>query len=120
MAAWFAAPKPIEELYDVENDPDEVHNLANEPMYTTKLKELREVFQKWTKKVGDMSSIPEREMVVTNWWGGKEKPPITDTPKIISKKKGVEVLYASSPYSGNSSKKKSTYIVAKKKDLVSC
>ncbi|HDZ15028.1 hypothetical protein LCGC14_1383120 [marine sediment metagenome] len=45
LADWFKTPKPTEELYHVENDPDEVQNLANDPRYASKLKELRKVFQ---------------------------------------------------------------------------
>ena len=38
----FAAPeKPIEELYDVRADRDEVHNLAADPAHKNALKELR-------------------------------------------------------------------------------
>ena len=39
---WFKPTKPLEELYDVENDPDELHNLASDPAYKEKLEELRE------------------------------------------------------------------------------
>ncbi len=78
--AWFKT-KPKEELYDVEKDPNELHNLANDPMYKEKLTELRNAFNAWTKKVGDMSSLPEKEMI-TKWWNGKNEPPATDTPVI--------------------------------------
>lgn len=85
LADWFKPAKPVEELYDVTNDPDEVHNLASNPKYAKKLKELRKAFKKWTKKVGDMSSVSEREMVVTNWWNGKETQPVTAKPEILVK-----------------------------------
>lgn len=40
--ALFAAPdKPIEELYDLRADPDEVHNLAKDPRHKETLAELR-------------------------------------------------------------------------------
>ncbi len=40
--ALFAAPeKPIEELFDVQADPDEVRNLAGDPQYRDMLKRLR-------------------------------------------------------------------------------
>jgi N-sulfoglucosamine sulfohydrolase len=40
--ALFAAPeKPIEELFDVRADPDEVHNLAGDPEHRDTLKYLR-------------------------------------------------------------------------------
>ena len=37
----FMKTKPVEELYDLQTDPDEVHNLAFNPAYESKLMELR-------------------------------------------------------------------------------
>lgn len=76
---WFKPTKPVEELYDVENDPHELHNLASDPRYAKKLKELRNAFNKWTKEVGDMSAKPEKQMVA-DWWNGKDKAPVTSEP----------------------------------------
>ena len=40
--ALFASPvKPIEELFDLKSDPDEVHNLAKDPAHKKTLQELR-------------------------------------------------------------------------------
>jgi uncharacterized sulfatase len=41
QALFAAAEKPIEELYDVLADPDEVHNLAGEAEHKAVLKQLR-------------------------------------------------------------------------------
>jgi arylsulfatase A-like enzyme len=42
--ALFASPtKPIEELFDVTADPDEVHNLAGDPKHKETLRELRKL-----------------------------------------------------------------------------
>lgn len=41
QALFAAAGKPIEELFDVQADPDEVHNLAADPKYRDPLKQLR-------------------------------------------------------------------------------
>lgn len=88
---WFKPTKPVEELYDVQNDPDEVHNLADNPKYADKLKELRAAFRKWEKEVGDMSSVPEKEMVVDRWWSGKDKAPVTAVPVIVKKENGAVI-----------------------------
>ncbi len=88
--AWFKVPKQREELYDEKNDIYEIHNLANNPKYHDKLVELRQAFRKWTGEVGDMSYMPEKEMV-ENWWGGKDKAPVTATPVIVKTKNGVRV-----------------------------
>ncbi len=87
--SWFK-PKLVEELYDVENDPNELHNLVNDPAYKDKLGELRNAFNEWTKKVGDMGSISEKEMIA-QWWNGKNEPPATDTPQIIKTSGGVKI-----------------------------
>ena len=47
QAAFFAPTKPAEELYDTEADPDEVHNLADDPRHRAKLVELREALDRW-------------------------------------------------------------------------
>ena len=45
--------RPAEELYDLENDPDEVHNLASDPEYRKVLVELRARLEKWQMRTGD-------------------------------------------------------------------
>jgi N-sulfoglucosamine sulfohydrolase len=87
--SWFNT-KPLEELYDVQNDPNELHNLDDDPNYKSKLVELRTVFQAWTKAVGDMGRIPEKEMVKQMWNGGDE-PPITAIPEVIKTTNGVKL-----------------------------
>ena len=56
---FFAPRKPIEELYDTENDPHEVHNLANDPAYQEVLLRMRIAHQSWFNRVGDVGLIPE-------------------------------------------------------------
>lgn len=82
-AAWFNT-KPVEELYDVEKDPWEMHNLANDPAYKTKLEELRGVFKAWMSKVGDKADVSEMDMIA-QWWSGETVAPETATPAIVQK-----------------------------------
>lgn len=86
---WFKTPKPQEELYYTAKDPDEVHNLADEPSYWKKKEELKQVLFEWLEDVGDMGEIPEKEMVVEQWWNGKNEPPLTKNPKIKKNREGV-------------------------------
>jgi arylsulfatase A-like enzyme len=60
---FFAPTKPKEELYDCNGDPYEVHNLADNPNYAEKLKELRGELDKWIKQTHDMGAIPETELI---------------------------------------------------------
>jgi hypothetical protein len=92
QASWFKT-KPVEELYDVDNDPFELHNLAGDTQYSAKLSELRNAFKEWTTKVGDMGSMPEKEMIA-RWWNGKNVPPATDTPRITQSSGGVKITCA--------------------------
>ncbi|HTS45415.1 MAG TPA: sulfatase [Puia sp.] len=86
---WFKT-KPVEELYDVKNDPHELHNLVNDAKYKTKLDELRKAFQGWTRKVGDMGAIGEKDMIKQMWNGGQEAP-TTDTPTITKVSGGINI-----------------------------
>jgi arylsulfatase A-like enzyme len=79
---WFRPTKPVEELYDCDADPWQLKNLADKPEYARKLKELRKAYDQWIKKVGDLSAIPEAQMV-KNWWDGEDQPPKTQSPKVL-------------------------------------
>ncbi|WP_186758113.1 sulfatase family protein [Echinicola salinicaeni] len=57
----FWNKKPVEELYDTENDPWEVNNLADDPAYGDVLKNMREEAIDWSLRIGDTGFIPEAE-----------------------------------------------------------
>ncbi len=48
--ACFAKPRPAEELYDVINDPHELHNLFENPQYVHVLSELRQALRDWSQR----------------------------------------------------------------------
>ncbi|MCC6492082.1 MAG: sulfatase [Pirellulales bacterium] len=54
----FLDPRPAEELYNVHNDPHQLHNLADDPAQGAALASLRRVLERWTEETGD--SLPER------------------------------------------------------------
>ena len=58
-ALFFRDTKPVEELYDTEADPHEIHNLADDPRHADKLAELREQLENWMLETGDLGMIPE-------------------------------------------------------------
>lgn len=64
VAQFAAAQKPAEELYDVLNDPHEIHNLADDPEYAERLKKMRLQLQSWQFDVGDVGLIPEAEIEI--------------------------------------------------------
>jgi N-sulfoglucosamine sulfohydrolase len=69
----FQASRPVEELYDTERDPYEIHNLAADPAYSGKLERMREALDAWIARVGDMGAIPEAEMV-RRWYPDGQQP----------------------------------------------
>ncbi len=59
----FWNKKPAEELYDTENDPWEVNNLASDPAYVETLERMRKAGREWMLRVKDAGFIPEGELV---------------------------------------------------------
>ncbi len=53
--------KPAEELYDLEQDPWEIHNLAYEPAYQPIRDKMRKALTHWMFEIKDVGLIPETE-----------------------------------------------------------
>ncbi len=53
--------KPMEELYDTENDYWEVNNLVNDPAYADELDKMRKRLDVWRMQIRDGGVIPETE-----------------------------------------------------------
>ena len=51
--------RPPEELYDLRNDPHEIHNLAGDPAYAETLARLRGRLDQWMEETGDQGRTPE-------------------------------------------------------------
>ncbi len=58
----FWNTKPVEELYDTENDPWEVNNLAQNLTYQEVLVRMRKANMDWVKSIKDCGFIPEAEI----------------------------------------------------------
>jgi arylsulfatase A-like enzyme len=58
----FWQTKPPEELYALNSDPDEVHNLADSPAYVQVLVRLRKAEQAQIAAVRDVGFLPEAEI----------------------------------------------------------
>jgi N-sulfoglucosamine sulfohydrolase len=57
----FFQPKPLEELYDMENDPWEINNLADDRRYKAVLLRMRKAEKVWMNDIRDVGLIPETE-----------------------------------------------------------
>jgi len=58
----FWQPKHIEELYDLQEDPDEVNNLVASPEHQDILKELRSAQRELAYDIRDVGFLPEYEI----------------------------------------------------------
>ena len=61
----FMAPtRPKEELYDLQNDPHEIHNLTGDAKYAETLKKMRGVLDDWMKETGDRGGEKEDPSII--------------------------------------------------------
>jgi arylsulfatase A-like enzyme len=58
----MAETRPPEELYDLEQDPWELKNLATDPYYSDTLRKMRGNLQTWIEITGDRGAQPEGAM----------------------------------------------------------
>ena len=80
QAQWFREQKPLEELFDTDIDPYELENLAQDPAYSNKLKELSDELDSWLLEVEDLGFTPENELIEHFWPGGVQ--PVTEVPSM--------------------------------------
>ena len=59
----FFEAKPVEALYDLSQDPDEVRNLAGDPKFEQQLKTMRSRLQERVKSLADLSFFPESFLI---------------------------------------------------------
>lgn len=59
--AFFGPKKPAEELYDLENDPHEIRNLADDPMFAQELLRHRKLLEQWIDETGDKGQVDESD-----------------------------------------------------------
>lgn len=74
QAQWFRMQKAPEELFDCLQDPHELNNLAVDPKYADKLKELSKEMDLWQEAIGDQPNLPEQELIKLLWQGEDVKP----------------------------------------------
>lgn len=80
QALWFRQTKEEEELFDTENDPHELNNIANDPAYAEILATLRAECERWMKSIEDKGLIDELELIDTFYPNGKAQ--LTDVPTV--------------------------------------
>jgi len=86
---FFSDHRPPEELYDLENDPHEIHNLAEDPKYKEELVRHRALLSGWLKETGDKGQSPESDiglLSVLKRWGNKCVNPEYDRVRHLLKR----------------------------------
>ena len=71
---FFGPSKQPEELYDLDNDPHEINNLANDPAFQKQLEHHRGILQQWIEETGDKGQEPESDaglLATLKRWGKK-------------------------------------------------
>ncbi len=61
-ARYFQPRKPVEEFYDTNADPHQIHNLAGDPAFRTILEIFRAECERWMLATGDLGLLPEYEL----------------------------------------------------------
>ena len=89
QALWFRKSKPEEELFDIENDPHELNNIANNPQYAEVLTAMREECISWMNVIDDKGLIEEKELIESFYPNRKARQ--TELPIIEISEKNVSV-----------------------------
>jgi arylsulfatase A-like enzyme len=63
----FMKTKPVEEFYDLANDPYEVHNIIDNPKYFKRINDFRAALENWQKEINDQGFVPENKLVKSFW-----------------------------------------------------
>lgn len=91
---WFEAPRPKEEFYDVDADPDEFHNLIADPAYAPEISRLKQEYARWLKTYNAAWMRPEAENIRRFKPGGRQ--PLTSAP-VIQRGSGKATLKTATP-----------------------
>ncbi len=63
----MADSRPKEELYDLETDPHEIHNLADDPKFSSVKRKLSHALTAWQDEIDDKGKIAEDPAIARHW-----------------------------------------------------
>lgn len=87
---WLNPTKPEEELYDLKEDPYELHNLALDPDYQQTLIEYRQLLNDWMKETNDLGRMDER-ILMERWLIDGEQPRLDELQLEVTNE-GIELI----------------------------
>ena len=79
---YFSKPRPVEEFYDLANDPYELHNIADDPMFRYDLERLRAAFDEWNSTVNLVWNTKTEEDWIAEFKPGGERRHVSE-PVIV-------------------------------------
>ncbi|MEP7323545.1 MAG: sulfatase [Saprospiraceae bacterium] len=89
---WFRSSKPKEELFDTYTDPYELHNIADDVKYNSKLIELRNECDRWMNEIDDKGKMKEIDYLHSIWHG--DNKPVTADPVILRHSNSINMSSA--------------------------
>jgi len=85
---FFGDRRPADELYDLENDPHEIHNLAGDPRFQAELERHRQILAQWIEETGDQGQQRESDiglLCTLKRWGAECVNPEYDSVRPLLK-----------------------------------
>lgn len=83
-----APSKPVEELYDLLQDPHETQNLAADAAHAADLDRFRDALARWQGRFGDLGLVDETELIER--WRPAGLPRTTAAPTVVQTPHGLE------------------------------
>lgn len=90
-----SASKPVRELYDIETDPHELHNLIDDPNYQDVARRLENALDAWQSEYGDLGLQPEDDLLSS--WQPDGRRPTVATPRVEQKPTGHATVRCDTP-----------------------
>jgi arylsulfatase A-like enzyme len=93
QADVLRAPRPAEMFFDLETDPEELHNLVDEPQREGPLVRLRKALDEWQERTGD--TVPENltgDIIDRETYGWLHKPKEVPRGTIPGSERGAEQI----------------------------
>jgi hypothetical protein len=88
-ALWMRNSRPAEELYDTQEDPHQIKNLASDAAMKVILERMRAALTDWMSRTADQGLVNEPEMIQRMWPGGVQ--PDTAQPYFVSRRDTADV-----------------------------
>lgn len=72
QASYLNDPAPREFLFDTQEDPNEIRNLADDLRFAAIKSRMSRRMEEWIDQSGDLGLVPERELVARIWPDGRQ------------------------------------------------